>query len=107
MGEKHYFIDLKGSKGCRIRVYVKTEKGVVQDLVMQLERWSKSKWSPVTRYDCAHGGFHIDILHRDGSKEKRFMSENTLNESVTQAIEDLKSNWATYLRRTGYGQKEE
>ena len=97
MGEKSYFIDLKGTKTCRIRVYVKTEKGVVVDLVIQLEQWHNSQWAPVARYDCAHGLLHIDILHRDASKEKRFLGENNLNQAATKAIEDLKNNWTTYL----------
>ena len=106
MGEKTYFIDLKSSKAYRIRVYVKTEKGIVRDLVVQLEKWNNNQWIAVTRYDCAHGELHIDVLHRDGSKEKRFMGDNNLNQAVTKAIEDLKNNWTDYLRRTGYGQEE-
>ena len=106
MGEKNYFIDLKGSKVCRIRVYVKTGKGVVEDLVIQLEIWSNGRWEPITRYDCAHGGLHIDVLHKDGSKEKRFLRDSNLNQAATQAIEDLKSSWKSYMRRSGYGQEE-
>jgi hypothetical protein len=107
MGEKSYFIDLKGSKNCRIRVYVKTEKGIVQDLVIQLEKWENNRWSAVARYDCAHGELHIDILHRDCSKEKRFLGENNLNQAATKAIEDLKRSWKDYLRRTDHGQEED
>ena len=107
MGEKDYFIDPKGIKTCRIRVYVKTEKGVVVDLVIQLEQWHRAQWVPAIRYDCAHGQLHIDILHQDGSKEKRFLGENNLNQAATKAIDDLKKNWTTYLRRTGYGKEEE
>ena len=107
MGEKNYFIDLKGVKTCRIRVYVKTERGTVVDLVIQLEQWHRNQWIAIARYDCAHEQLHIDILHRDGSKEKRFLGENNLNQATTKAIEDLKRNWTTYLRRTGYGQEEE
>ena len=106
-GRKGLFHRLpKGSKICRIRVYVRTEKGIVQNLVIQLEKWNDNKWAAVTRYDCAHGGLHIDMLHRDGSKEKRFLGENNLNQAVNKAIEDLKRNWMTYLRRMGYGQEE-
>jgi len=107
MGEKNYFIDLEGAKLCRVRVYIKTEKGVVVDLVIQLERWKNNQWSAVARYDCAHGALHIDILHQDGSKEKRFLGENNLNQAVTKAIDDLKKGWKDYLRRTGYGQEED
>jgi hypothetical protein len=107
MGEKDYFIDLKGSKACRIRVYVKTERGIVQDLVIQLEKWNNNQWSPVARYDCAHGELHIDVLRRDGSKEKRFMGDSNLNQAVTKAIEDLKTNWKDYMRRSGYEQEED
>lgn len=107
MGEKYYFIDLKGAKTCRIRVYIKTGKGAVLDLVIQLEQWNDVQWIPIARYDCSHGQLHIDILHQDGSKEKRFLSETNLNQAVTQAIEDLKRNWTVYLRRSGYGKEKE
>src|SRR5262245_14489704 len=107
MGEKSYFIDLEGAKACRIRVYMKTEKGVVVDLMVQLEFWRDAQWAPVARYDCAHGELHIDILHNDGLKEKRFLGENNLNQAVTNAIADLKRNWMSYLRRTGHGKEEE
>ena len=107
MGEKIYFIDLEGGRFCRVRVYIKTAKGVVQDLVIQLERWINNRWSPVARYDCAHGALHIDILHRDGSKDKRFLGDSNLNQAVTRSIEDLKKSWKDYLRRTGYEQEED
>ena len=79
---------------------------MVIDLVIQLERWYRTQWVPVARYDCGHGQLHIDILHQDGSKEKRFLGENNLNQSVTKAIEDLKKNWTSYLRRTGHDKEE-
>ena len=88
-------------------MYVKTEKGIVVDLVIQLEQWRRNQWIAVARYDCAHEQLHIDILHRDGTKEKRFLGENNLNQATTKAIEDLKKNWTKYLRRIGYGQEEE
>src|SRR2546422_46806 len=97
MGEKNYFVDLKGSKNSRVRVYIKTEKGEVQDLMIQLEIWKGHAWDAVARYDCAHGQPHLDILMKTGPKDKIFLSGRTLKEIVDNAIDDFKANWQDYL----------
>ena len=102
MGDKNYFIDLHDPSGSRIRVSIKTASGQVVDLVIQLEIWFQDKWRPVARYDCAHGKAHVDLLSRDGSKEKVFLAAGNLKEVVERAISDFKENWEKYLIRCGY-----
>ena len=31
---------------------------------------SPKKWTPIVRYDLAHGFFHHDVMKPDGEKEK-------------------------------------
>ena len=105
MGEKSYFIDLRGFRSTRIRVYIKTELGQVVDLVIQLEILEKDKWHAVARYDCAHGFPHLDLLSWDGQQEKRSLAGSGLEQVVHLAIDDFKANYRGYIRRFHHGQK--
>ncbi|MFH1245828.1 MAG: hypothetical protein V1662_05010, partial [Candidatus Omnitrophota bacterium] len=41
-------------------------KGRVINFSIQMEVQYKGKWSPVIRYDTAHGFAHRDFIHPDG-----------------------------------------
>jgi hypothetical protein len=102
VGEKSYFIDLSDAGPTRIRVRIKSQRGRVIDLVIQLEIWTQGRWQAVARYDCAHGYPHLDLLPRQGAREKIKLGGSTLDEIVNNAIDDFKLNWQEYLRRYGY-----
>ena len=106
MGEKDYFIDLKDAGPGRMRVFVKTAKGRVVDVVVQLEIWNQGQWRAVARYDCAHGFPHIDVLKKSGAREKESLEGLSLENVVNRAVDDFKENWKVYLRRCGYGKEE-
>ena len=102
MGHKSYFIDLAGAENVRVRVSIKTELGRVIDLVIQLEIWTNGRWQTVSRYDCAHGGPHLDLIHKGGERKKVYLSHASLKNVVNAAIDDFKNNWELHIRRAGY-----
>jgi hypothetical protein len=69
---------------------------------VQLEVLHQGKWTPIVRYDNAHGFCHRDTLHPDGSQDKTRVFVGDVNETFTYAIEDLRATWeahrARYLR---------
>jgi hypothetical protein len=51
----------------------------------------------VTRYDCAHGFPHRDVLGRkSGLIRKEICSNMSMNEAFQHAIQDLSSNYRAY-----------
>lgn len=82
----------------RIRVSFLREKRWVVNFCVQYEAIILGQWKPIVRYDTAHGFPHVDILHPDGTSDKRELSLN-YNEALTYAIADVMSNWESYRRR--------
>ncbi len=58
------------------------------------------KWYEIRRYDTAHGTPHIDVLNwRGKTKDKIWMPQLPPGEAMTFAIDDIKTNFKTYIRR--------
>ena len=83
----------------RLRVRLKVEKGELLDVVYQYETLINEKWTPIVRYDCAHGFFHRDILKPDGDKEKQEITIDNLKSASKYAEQDLKDRWEWYKER--------
>ena len=96
---RNYFIDILDF--VRIRVGVRLVKNKVVGMVVQLEILLDD-WTPVVRYDYAHGIPHRDLMFSDGKKWKEEIEEADLNRALSFAVKDLKLNWEKYLRRHGY-----
>ena len=113
---RNYFIDILDF--VRIRVGVRLVKNKVVGMVVQLEILLDD-WTPVVRYDYAHGIPHRDLMFSDGEKRKEEVEESDLNRALSDkcgcatsspmlgralsfAVKDLKLNWEKYLRRHGY-----
>jgi len=66
-------------------------------------------WYPVVRYDTAHGFAHRDLLTHEGHCRKTPLFSQDLNDALTFAENDLKTNWEIYKRRflegMGYEQR--
>ena len=93
-----YFITLEFGHD-RIRVDFETDHGEVVALhVVQYETWAEGEWQPVARYDMAHGLFHQDLYTVRGAMKYRIFAPD-LNQALTFAIDDLKTNWRLYKRR--------
>lgn len=68
----------------------------VTEFSVQIEVWVGGQWRAVVRYDTAHGFAHRDLLRPDGSIEKTRLHINSLNEALTVAEHDLRTNWPRY-----------
>lgn len=88
-----------GKVRCRVRI--ETERGKVVNILVQLEI-NDEGWKPAIRYNFAHGKPHRDLIRRDGKKEKTWLEGRTLEEILTYAEIDIKSNWKRYLKECGY-----
>ena len=83
----------------RIRVeFTVRGKSVTVVDVIQYETEIEDKWVPIIRYDMAHGFFHRDIMHPDGTQEKSRMAFRTLAEAVTEALDFVEARWESYRK---------
>ncbi|MEO5571721.1 MAG: hypothetical protein ABIT08_13565 [Bacteroidia bacterium] len=98
MKEISYQKFLDNNESERLRIRIKTEKGKVIDLVVQYESYLNNKWTPIVRYDCAHGFFHRDILF-NGKKEKQTITITSLVDALNYAEQDIKDRWEFYKER--------
>lgn len=98
MGRKNFYIPLTAI-GNRIRVEIVTEKGKVESFTVQYEFLLSRKWTPVVRYDTAHGYFHIDVLHANKKHDKLKLRARNLEEALNYAISDLKLKWDYYREK--------
>jgi len=75
-----------------------TVGGTVIAFVAQLEVFIDGRWSPVVRYDSAHGYSHVDRFNRSGGSRKERLS-CSFAEALTTADEDILENWEAYRNR--------
>lgn len=81
--------------GARKRHYHESDKGRPASFVVQLEVFVDDYWTPVIRYDSAHGFPHIDRYYLDGRKAKKPLHLE-FHEALVLADEDIKENWKRY-----------
>jgi len=95
--EFHRFLDYDNA----LRVKFEVEHGQVLKFVVQLEcRFSDEEdWTPIVRYDTAHGFAHCDRLHPYQKTVKTAMATNDYNEALNFAMNDLINNWVKYRKR--------
>lgn len=95
--EFHRYLDEDNA----LRVRFEVEHGIVLKFVVQLEcRFGKAGvFTPVVRYDTAHGFAHCDRLHPYEQSSKLIMPTQNYNEALMFAIDDLVERWDTYRRR--------
>jgi acyl-CoA thioesterase FadM len=85
-----------------LRVRFEVEHGQVLRFVVKLEcRFNSDEdWTPVVRYDTAHGFAHCDRLHPYQEPEKIPMATiDYYNEALNFAMSDLANNWVEYRKR--------
>lgn len=83
----------------RLRVRIKTQKSELIDVLYQYESFINNQWTPIVRYDCAHGFFHKDVLYPKGIKEKTEMNFDSLKSASQYAAQDIKDRWEWYKER--------
>ena len=85
--------------GIVVRIRFVRERSHVVSFAVQLEYFISEKWYPVIRYDTAHKLAHRDVLHPDGTQDKRPMPVNDFNEALTYAQKDIRANFRRYCAR--------
>jgi len=76
-----------------------TERGRVKKFTVQLETLIGESWTPVARYDTAHGFAHLDVLHPKRTQDKVRVREVDFNEALEIAFADLLANWEAYINQ--------
>lgn len=76
----------------RLRVRFRKDGSHITEFVVQLEARLDDEWTPVVRYDTAHGRPHVDTIDRWGREVDKRWLEGSLNETLTQGIRDVRTN---------------
>jgi hypothetical protein len=83
-----------------LRVRFQLERGLIVSFVVQLEcNLEAQAWTPIIRYDTAHGFAHRDKMHPYRDTEKTEIHVRNFKEGLTFSITDLENNWRYYRRR--------
>ncbi len=69
----------------------------IRAFTVQLEVLCKDQWTPVVRYDTAHGFAHRDLYTRQGKQFKTPLGMDS-NQARTFAQRDILRNWQEYRR---------
>lgn len=81
---------------------LETDKGIVTNFLVQLEVLYRSTWRACVRYNYAHGRAHVDFLHADGRKRKKWLADMDLGRLIDRAQKDLSENFDRYIEQMGY-----
>ena len=90
----------------RLRQKLTAEKGQVIRFVVQYEAYIERTWRAIVRYDAAHGYFHKDVIHPDGSTRKTRLPAVGFAEALTQAELDMKDELEEILPSLLGGEEE-
>ena len=83
----------------RIIILRETVKGVMLNFKVALLAWDGGDWVCITRYDCAHGFPHQDVLgKRGGLLYKSRIWESNYETIFTHAIRDCQENYKEHAR---------
>ena len=96
---KEFTKSLNDDDNERLRVRLSIKKGELNNLVFQYESLIAKKWTPIVRYDLAHGFFHRDVMKPNGEKEKTVIEIAGLREASIFAEQDIKDKWEFYKQR--------
>lgn len=97
MTKKVFVVDC--SLEARYRVEFVTEKGKIQEFVVQLEFMVGGEWRPVVRYDTAHGLPHCDAYAPNGTvTPHQPLRTIDYNEALTYAETRVREHWPELIR---------
>ncbi len=82
----------------RTEVFLRTEEGRITKFVVQYLALI-DRWTPIVRYDTAHGSPHRDVMHADGSKDTVRLRHYDLEGAFEFALSDTNNNWPAYRER--------
>jgi hypothetical protein len=82
-----------------LRVRFEVDRGQVVYFIAQIEAQFSEEWTPVMRYDTAHGYAHCDVLHPRETPVKIRLPHASYNEALSWSLQDLQTNWRKYSER--------
>lgn len=82
----------------RTEVVLQTEEGRVRKFTVQYLALL-DRWTPIVRYDTAHGVPHRDVLHPDGRKDTKLLRGYDLDQAFEVALRDIEHGWPAYRER--------
>lgn len=82
----------------KTEVILHTEGGRIAKFAVQYLALFE-RWTPIVRYDTAHGSPHRDVLHLDGSKDTLPLRRYDLEGAFELALSDIENNWLAYRQR--------
>ena len=80
----------------KAEVRLETEGGRVRKFAVQYLALIDDDWTPIVRYDNAHGEGHRDRLHPDGTKDTNDLNLYDLEETFEFALRDIRLFWEDY-----------
>jgi hypothetical protein len=83
----------------QIRCSYERLRNLIFRFTVQLEIQVAGQWTPIVRYDNAHGFSHCDTLHPDGTQDKAPVDFGDENATFTRAIQELRSSWQVHRDR--------
>lgn len=88
------------AEDCRSRhKHQRVGKSIVEFCVQLEVQIPSGNWTPIVRYDTAHGFAHRDWLHADGSCDKIPLLVEDYGQALNYAEGDIKLNWPLYRDR--------
>jgi hypothetical protein len=96
MGDKEFIAYLSPECEDRLRHSHTMQKGRLVRFCVQYEALVGDEWTPIVRYDSAHGRPHKDLLHLDGTQTKEEFRSYSVEDVIVFGERDIKSNWRKY-----------
>jgi hypothetical protein len=96
MGDKEFLVYLSPECEDSLRHSHTMQRGRLVRFCIQYEAWVGDKWTPIVRYDTAHGRPHRDLLHPDGTQTKEEFRGYSAEDVMMLGERDIKSNWRKY-----------
>jgi len=96
MGDKEFLVYLSPECEDCLRHLHTMRRGRLVRFCIQYEAWGGDKWTPIVRYDTAHGRPHRDLLHPDGTETKEEFLGYSAADVMMFGERDIRSNWRRY-----------
>ncbi|MEX2158143.1 MAG: hypothetical protein WEB04_01955 [Dehalococcoidia bacterium] len=79
-------------------VVLHTQEGQVTKFAVQYLAFFE-QWTPIVRYDTAHGEPHRDVMHPDGTHDTLSLRRYAFEAAFELALSDIDNNWLAYRER--------
>jgi hypothetical protein len=96
MGDKEFIVLLSPECEDCLRHSHTMRSGRLVRFCVQYEALIDDKWTPLVRYDTAHGRPHKDLLYPDGTQTREEFRGYSAEDVMMLGERDIKSNWRKY-----------